>query len=114
MIFHEPPGDPWTSFDFKLLEAYQILQDETCPSCGNPLWVCRSSDSSIRFKMQKSVCFAEKYEEEWKRQKSRRLGKGEQWQPGPGEHWYPVLNLPEGAPMPTRQAYIEELSGLVK
>lgn len=114
MIFHEPPSDPWVAFDFKLLEAYQILQDETCPSCGNPIWICRSSNHRIRFKMQKSVCFAEKYEEEWKRGKSRRLGKDKNWEPGPGEHWYPVLELEGDGPMPTRLDYIKELEGLVK
>lgn len=114
MIFHTPPSDPWEQFDFKLLEAYQILQDETCPHCGNPVWVCRSTNPRIRFKMQKSVCFAERYEEEWKNRKNRRMGKGETWSPGPGEQWFPVLDLPEGEPMPTRMDYIKELNDLVK
>lgn len=60
MIFHEQPTDPWTPYDFKLLEAYQILQDELCPKCGHPIWLCRSTSNRVEFKAQEAYCAGER------------------------------------------------------
>lgn len=48
MVFHKQPSDPWEHGDFKLLEAYQILQDETCGSCGQPIWLCDYDNDSAK------------------------------------------------------------------
>lgn len=48
-------GD-WTARDRALLEAYQIIEDETCPECQNPIWLCTSGDPNIGFKVHKHVC----------------------------------------------------------
>src|SRR5690349_3704515 len=60
MIFHEQPTDPWVPFDFILLEAYQMLQDEICPKCGHPVWLCRSDSPNVQFKVRSAVCNAER------------------------------------------------------
>lgn len=60
MIFYEQPSAEWVPFDFKLLEAYQILQDETCPKCGHPIWLCRSDSNRVDFKVRSAVCQADK------------------------------------------------------
>lgn len=113
LLFHEQPTDPWKKADFLLLEAYQILQDETCPTCGNPIWICRAEDDNIRFKMESSVCFADKTETEWRNQKDRnakRVGKKEAWEPAPGEQWFPIPITQDGGPLPTRFAYYKGLA----
>lgn len=60
MLFYEQPGDPWTPYDFKILEAYQILQDETCNQCGHPIWVCRSTSTDVDFHVRSVTCNATK------------------------------------------------------
>lgn len=106
MIFHEQPTEPWTRFDFNLLEAYQILQDETCNQCGNPIWLCRSTNNDIQFKMEKTVCHATATEEKWvKRKKTSK----KDWEPEPGTTYYPVPYTISKEPLPTRFDYYREL-----
>ena len=112
MIFHEQPTDPWTPYDFMLLEAYQILQDETCNQCGNPIWVCRSEDPNVTFKIRNSVCFADREFKKWEKSKQKqaeRLKKGA-WEPEPGEEWYPVAVTVDGGPLPSRNDYLRSLA----
>ena len=65
MVFHEQPTDPWTPTDFKLIEAYQILDQETCNECGNPLWLCRSENPDLLFEVSTSVCNGKVALEKW-------------------------------------------------
>ena len=60
MVFHDQPTDPWIDMDFLLLEAYQIMQDEVCSRCGNPVWLCRSSSNTFRFTVETVICHAER------------------------------------------------------
>lgn len=53
----DPYGD-WESLDYKLLQAYQTLKDETCKECGNPLWLCRSTDNMIGWSVDTTTCYA--------------------------------------------------------
>lgn len=110
MLFYEQPSDPWTPYDFKLLEAYQILQDETCPVCGNPIWICRSTDSDIVFKMQNTTCFADRTETLWRQQKEKLSQKKgtKQWEPEPGDQWFPVAETVSGGPLPSRDDFYRE------
>ena len=52
--------------DFKLLEAYQQLQDEICPSCGQPVWLCRSTSQNIAWSVHETTCQYTKAVEEKK------------------------------------------------
>lgn len=114
MIFYEQPSDPWTPYDFKLLEAYQTLQDETCNKCGNPVWICHSEDTRVTFKMRSSVCFAEREQVRWEKQKQnnakQKNKKDGHWEPEPGEDWYPVPETTDGEPFPTRNDYYRSLA----
>lgn len=59
ILFQEQPGEAWTKFDFLLLEAYQMLQDETCNQCGSPIWICRNEfATNVGFKVKSVKCFA--------------------------------------------------------
>lgn len=105
MLFHEQPNDPWTSFDFLLLEAYQMLQDETCSQCGNPVWVCRNQEAAnVGFKIKKTVCFAKAEMDRWQEQQQKNETK-----PKHGELPYPMAYTYDGGPMPTRRQYYESL-----
>ena len=66
-----------------LLEAYQILQDETCAQCGNPIWICRNEfASNVGFKIKSVKCFAkaelERHAEIQEKKNSKKKAYGEQ------------------------------------
>lgn len=113
MIFHEQPTDPWVPFDFILLEAYQMLQDEICPKCGHPVWLCRSDSASVQFKVRSAVCNAErelKIVEDRKRPDKERE-KDKKVRAGWGEFYYTQPFVPEniGGEMPTRGEFYASL-----
>lgn len=106
MIFYEQPTDPWDRFDFILLEAYQILQDETCANCGQPIWLCRSTDSNVNIKIRKATCYVtaavEKKREADEKNKARKMK--------PGEYYYPVIETIDGGELPSRNDYFKSLA----
>lgn len=61
----------WNKWDILVAEAYEIVQREKCGQCGLPVWVCRSDDEHIQFKMKRDTChaIAKKSEYEKKHQK---------------------------------------------
>jgi len=112
MLFYEQPGDPWTPYDFKILEAYQILQDEICSMCGNPVWVCRSSSNHVAFKVRETTCYATRAQAEAvdakKPQNDRAKAKERKtW----GVSTYSVAFVPPnvGGELPTRKEYYDSL-----
>lgn len=60
MIMGTQPRDDWDEFDFLLLEAYQILEDERCGQCGLPVWICKNEDSDIRIELEDDTCFVKR------------------------------------------------------
>lgn len=108
MIFYEQPTDKWTRFDFLLLEAYQILQDETCPQCGQPVWICRSDSSDVNVKVRTATCNVTA-EVEKKRKAMEKKAQNGKAALKPGEYLYPVVEpvpIP-GARLPTRREFYE-------
>jgi predicted nucleic acid-binding Zn-ribbon protein len=113
MLFYEQPTDPWTPYDFKLLKAYQILQDETCPKCGHPVWLCRTSSNRVQFKVRSAVCQADRAlraaEDNRRDKKDRADGKERrEW----GKFYYIQPFTPpnvEGG-LPTREEFYEEMA----
>lgn len=115
MIFREQPTDPWTDYDYALLEAYQTIKDETCQQCGNPIWLCRSSSNTFKFTVKTDVCRATKALEDYKnlKKKPSERAKSEDkrdW----GKFFYttPTL-LPFEDTMPNRKEFYEEKARLV-
>ncbi len=110
MIFREQPNKPWEPYDFKLLEAYQVLQDETCQHCGNPLWLCRSPDSNVRPVVRVARCQGKAALERREKARSddKRAKKVKDLRPGEYEYvvFEPVL---EEKPLPTRSDWLEEM-----
>lgn len=115
LIFHEQPTDPWIPFDFKLLEAYQILQDELCPKCGHPVWLCRSTSQNVEFKVGTAYCAGERALKEHEAaqmtsSERRKIDKKER--AGWGRFYYVRPDVPANVEgdLPGRREYYEELS----
>lgn len=107
MLFHEQPSEPWNEFDFLLLEAYQILQDETCDHCGNPIWICRNEEASnVGFKVKTAKCFAKAELDKWQEQEEKKKSKKKSH----GEYPYVVAYTYDGSDMPSRQSFYEDLA----
>lgn len=107
MIFHEQPTKKWKPFDFLLLEAYQILQDETCPQCGQPIWLCRSTDRNVTVSIQRARCFATA---ELEKAQDKIGQKNNKSKLQPGEYLYPVIKtIEKGTELPTREDYYKSL-----
>jgi hypothetical protein len=104
MFTDRQPEDGWSKADKKLAIAWTILQRETCRECGQPLWICRSSNKNLLFSVRTDLCYAK--------------AELEKWQDGPrakklkrGEHPYISAKMRnEKDPMPSRLTYLEELA----
>lgn len=93
-------SDGWSKVDKKLAMAWTVLQKETCKECGQPLWICRSSDKNLYFSVQKGLCYAKAEIDKWQDKSSNKLRDGE----------YPyVVPKTHGDKMPTRKQYYDEL-----
>lgn len=108
MLFHEQPTEQWNKFDFLLLEAYQILQDETCNECGNPIWICRNEEANtVGFKVQIAKCFAKAELDKWQEKEEKSKSKKKRY----GEYPYVLPFTYDDSEMPSRRSYYE---GLIK
>lgn len=111
MLFHEQPSDPWVKFDFLLLEAYQMLQEETCNECGNPIWICRNEDANnVGFKVKITTCYAKAELDKWQEKQSKKENKRDSF----GEIPYVVPYTYDDSPMPTRLSYYRAMSDKVE
>lgn len=110
MIFHEQPSAPWSDWDFSLLEAYQILQDETCPKCGQPSWLCRTTDPRVRFTVHESTCYAEKAlmeKADSEKPSKEKAKKGQKAEWGRSRFARAEVNPARGDSLPTRKEAYE-------
>ena len=71
------PLNNWTSHDWRLQEAYFVLDQEKCPQCGNPVWYCHSTDNRIDFEVKTGVCYAKAEIEDFEKDEKNKLGSGE-------------------------------------
>lgn len=103
----EQPNDEWSKFDFLLLEAYQILKDETCSQCGNPIWICRNEFAdNVGFKVSYSKCFAKAELDRHMEQEEKNKTKRKRY----GEQEYVVAYTYDGSEMPSRMSYYKALA----
>jgi hypothetical protein len=107
MLFHEQPDLPWTKFDFLLLEAYQMLQDETCSMCGSPIWICRNeSAANVGFKIKTATCFAKVELDKHQEREEKKNKKKKKY----GEQEYIIPYTYDGGELPTRMSYLNALA----
>jgi len=111
MLFHEQPSEPWTPFDFMLIEAMQMLEDETCTECGNPIWICRNEDASnVGFRIKVSKCFAKAELDKWRESEEKSNSNKKKY----GETPYIVAYTYDESPFPTRESYYQGLSDKIE
>lgn len=102
MLFREQPTDKWTDFDFMLVEALQILEDETCNECGQPIWICRNEEASnVSFVVKTSKCFANAELEKWRDKEQNKKNAKKRY----GEYPYIVAETYDGSDLPTRASF---------
>ena len=99
------PTDPWDQDDKKIAVAAHILEKQTCPKCGQPLWICRSTDPNIEFQVKTGICYASKALEDRqaKDEKNKKKLKN-------GEFRYTVPNMLFENPFPTRADWLESMN----
>lgn len=107
MLFHEQPTDPWVELDFLLVEAMQILEEETCPECGNPIWVCRNEFAgNVGFKVRTTICYARAELEKWQEAEEKKKSSTKRYGASP----YTVAYTYDDSAMPSRMQYYRELA----
>ena len=115
MIFRTQPTKKWNNWDFALIEAFQILDDEVCKQCGNPVWLCRSNSNKFEFRVKEEVCYASRKLEQVKDGKKKtkdRAPKSDR--DNFGKYYYAVPALyPFEDTMPTSADFIAEKASLV-
>lgn len=111
IVYGKSVKDDWDAMDRALIEAYQILEDERCPECGQPTWICRNDDPNIQFEIKKDVCYAKRALEEKnadlkdvKTAKERSKLKAS-W----GAIEYPTPFTLDESPLPTRKEYYDRV-----
>jgi hypothetical protein len=107
VLFKEQPSDPWSDLDFLLIEAMQILEEETCRECGSPIWICRNDmASNVGFKVKTATCFARAELERWsEREDKKKTGKKRY-----GEYPYAVPYTYDGTELPSRIQFYKDLA----
>lgn len=72
------PNTGWTSHDYRLQEALNIIEREKCPTCGNPVWLCHSTSNEIQFEVRIGACYGKAEIEEYEKDETKpKLGAGE-------------------------------------
>lgn len=98
------PSDGWDHTDKKLAVAWHTLNKQTCPKCGQPLWICRSEDRNLTFKVKKGLCYATKALEDKRNadEKAKRSLK-------PGEFYYAEPSMLFEHKFPSREEWLQSL-----
>ena len=101
------PSDEWDDFDKKLAVAAHILKKQTCPKCGQPLWICRSDNNNLDFVVRTAVCYSSKALETARKKREKSNAKNKDLKPGEFEYVEPVMLF--DAKMPTRDEWLKSL-----
>lgn len=69
VMFNErPKAKPeWSVYDVKLLEAYEMLEEQTCQYCGQPRWICDAREDAnwFTFKIDIGFCKGKQVKDAW-------------------------------------------------
>jgi hypothetical protein len=98
-IYDDRQPDKWTREDKKLAMAATLLERETCQYCGLPLWVCRSDNNFLGFKIRTDMCHAD-------RELNSKANAKKAENLKPGEHQYIVPYMMNDEPLPSRAEYV--------
>ena len=88
VMFNQRPKEKpqWSVYDVKLLEAYEILEEQTCGFCGQPRWVCDAREDAnwFTFKADVGFCKGKQVKDQWE-SAERKLNQKEKSQLQDGE-----------------------------
>lgn len=110
VLYREPdPYTGWTDLDYSFVQAYQVIKDEQCPKCGNPVWLCRSTDSNIDWSVDSVTCYASRAIEG---KRYREDNPGKQPDASTRKNWgmeYVARPVPirKDVPLPTRSSQMD-------
>jgi len=101
------PYSGWTSYDYRVQEAVNIMDRELCKTCGNPVWICHSYDNRIDFKVQVGTDYAKAAIEEYEKDQSKQKLE-------PGQYLYAVpigIEDEDGTfdPLPSRREALAKI-----
>lgn len=101
-----PHKAKWGEMDYACIEAIHFLDKETCSSCGLPVYICRSDDPHIRFRVQEVTCAAKEAVE---RVEESRRDSDKDYRPKPGTSLRPIPYTTDGSDFAKyRDAYYRE------
>lgn len=90
-----------------LVEAMQMLEEETCNECGNPIWICRNETAAnVGFKIKIATCFAKAELDRWNEKEEKRKTS----QKRHGQYPYIVAYTYDGSEMPSRMQFYREMA----
>jgi hypothetical protein len=75
MILGTDNRDRWSKWDILLAQAYQILEDERCPQCGLPRYICQNDDRDIDFRVETEQCAAMEKKESFEQREQEKRDK---------------------------------------
>lgn len=89
----DPYGE-WSPADYRLIRSYQQMKDELCPKCGQPVWLCHSTDPDLVWEVQTETCYATAAIEarRWKDDNPKEQPKKKDRQSW-GRDYYPVATM---------------------
>jgi hypothetical protein len=89
-----------------LIEAMQILEEETCKECGSPIWVCRNEfASNVGFKVKVATCFAKAELDRWNEREDKKKSSKKRH----GEYPYVVPYTYDDTDLPTRRSFYKAM-----
>jgi hypothetical protein len=94
-----------TYLDELFITAYEFLQNETCPECGEPVWVCHNDSNDIQFKGRETICYKTRARIQYKEERTKVPKKSRDKQAG---ITYLVRTVFESGKLPRRKRYYKE------
>jgi hypothetical protein len=59
MILGADDRKRWDKWDRVLAEAHQIIENERCPQCGYPVYLCQNESEIVQFRLNEESCAIE-------------------------------------------------------
>lgn len=103
------PHKAWNHWDRLLVEAMQVIEDEKCPQCGLPTWVCENEDNRVVTSVKEHRCSNTRKREKVNAKAQEKAQKAKGDNPEWGVQRYVSYDLLEGwSAWEAREAYFEQ------
>lgn len=103
------PFEGWEPHDYRLMEAVDTLDRDTCKTCGNAVWLCHTTHAGVQFEIMNTWCYGAAELDDYENLPTTE-------KPAPGENRYAKavgIKNPDGSydPLPSRAEALAKLSG---